>query len=162
MKNSLNVTTFSFRSKCPMWPQMLESYEVSKSRDGRKFISLKVWHTHQQPITAETVCRDQFMYAPSQWETSLHFNDVSHWPGAYLDWSLETSCQVSAIANTKHKSQRGLTRCGVNGCVKCIESRLWYSFKEKWYQSYLTFMKVSDLWDKMTDKTPVSRALACY
>ena len=32
--------------------------------------------------------RDQSRYAPSQWETSLHCNDVSHWPGAYLDWSL--------------------------------------------------------------------------
>ena len=31
--------------------------------------------------------RDQFRYAPSQWET-LHCNNVSHWLGAYLDWSL--------------------------------------------------------------------------
>ena len=26
--------------------------------------------------------------APSQWETSLHCNAVSHWLGAYLHWSL--------------------------------------------------------------------------
>ena len=32
--------------------------------------------------------RDQPRYAPSQWETSLQCNDVSHWLGAYLDWSL--------------------------------------------------------------------------
>ena len=32
--------------------------------------------------------RDPSRYAPSQWETSLHCNDVSHWLGAYLDWSL--------------------------------------------------------------------------
>ena len=37
--------------------------------------------------------RDQSGYAPSQWETSLHCNDVSHWLGAYPDWSLR---QVSA------------------------------------------------------------------
>ena len=32
--------------------------------------------------------RYQSMYAPSQWETSLQCNDVSHWLGAYLNWSL--------------------------------------------------------------------------
>ena len=30
------------------------------------------------------------VYAPSQWETLLQCNDVSHWLGAYLDWSLNT------------------------------------------------------------------------
>ena len=29
-----------------------------------------------------------FSYEPSQWETSLHCTDISHWLGAYLDWSL--------------------------------------------------------------------------
>ena len=33
-------------------------------------------------------CRDQSIYAPSQWETSLQCNNVSHWLGAELDWSL--------------------------------------------------------------------------
>ena len=33
-------------------------------------------------------CRDQSRCAASQWETLLHCNDVSHWLGAYLDWSL--------------------------------------------------------------------------
>ena len=28
------------------------------------------------------------MHAPSQWETSLQCNDVSHWLGTYWDWSL--------------------------------------------------------------------------
>ena len=32
--------------------------------------------------------RDQSRYAPSQWETLLHCNDVSHWLGAYLYWFL--------------------------------------------------------------------------
>ena len=35
-----------------------------------------------------TPCRDQSRCAPSQWETSLHCNDVSHWLSAYLDCSL--------------------------------------------------------------------------
>ena len=33
--------------------------------------------------------RDHFVYAPCQWETTLHFNVVSHWLGAYTKWSLD-------------------------------------------------------------------------
>ena len=44
-----------------------------------------------------TKCKDayrhryQSRYVPSQWETSLQCKDVSHWLGAYLDWSLQAS-----------------------------------------------------------------------
>ena len=41
-----------------------------------------------------TITRNQSSYAPSQLETSLHCNDVSHWLGAYLDWSLPHWCFV--------------------------------------------------------------------
>ena len=32
--------------------------------------------------------RDCFLYAPSQWETTLHCKVISHWLGAYTKWSL--------------------------------------------------------------------------
>ena len=41
--------------------------------------------------------RDQSRYVPSPWETSLQCNDVSHWLGAYLDWSLQVCCDISKI-----------------------------------------------------------------
>ena len=34
------------------------------------------------------IFRDHFVYAPNQWETTLHCNVVSHWLGAYTKWSL--------------------------------------------------------------------------
>ena len=34
------------------------------------------------------VSRDHFVCTPSQWETALHCNAVSHWLGAYTKWSL--------------------------------------------------------------------------
>ena len=34
-------------------------------------------------------CRDHFGCAPSQWETILLCNVISHWLGAYIKWSLE-------------------------------------------------------------------------
>ena len=40
-------------------------------------------HTH-----LTSYLRDQSRYAPSQWETSLHCNDVSHWLGTHLGQSL--------------------------------------------------------------------------
>ena len=32
--------------------------------------------------------RDHFVYTPSQWETTLQCNVVSHWLGAFTEWSL--------------------------------------------------------------------------
>ena len=37
---------------------------------------------------------DHFVYAPSQWETMLHCNVVSHRLGAYTKWSLQTIKQT--------------------------------------------------------------------
>ena len=33
---------------------------------------------------------DHIVYVPSQWETTLHCNVVSHWLGTYIQWSLHT------------------------------------------------------------------------
>ena len=38
-------------------------------------------------------CRDRFVNAPSQWETTLHCN-VSHLLGAYTKWSLEMKVNI--------------------------------------------------------------------
>ena len=53
------------------------------------------WYSHSSHAYSSTLAMyqffseaDYFMYAPSQWETSLQCNDASHWLGAYLDWSL--------------------------------------------------------------------------
>ena len=43
--------------------------------------------------------RNQSRYASRPLETSLHCNDVSHWLGAHLDWSL-----LSSIGNVDLKS----------------------------------------------------------
>ena len=43
--------------------------------------------------------RDQFVCAPSQWETTLLCNVVSHWLSTYSKWSLEVN--VSNLENIK-------------------------------------------------------------
>ena len=42
----------------------------------------------QMSLCMQYCSRDQSRSVPSQWETLLHCNDVSHWLGAYIDWSL--------------------------------------------------------------------------
>ena len=42
--------------------------------------------------------RDQSRYAPSEWETSLWCNDISHWLSAYLDWSLRLWLIVESLS----------------------------------------------------------------
>ena len=39
-------------------------------------------------VCACHLCRDHFVYGPSQWETTLHNNVISHWLGTYTKWSL--------------------------------------------------------------------------
>ena len=53
-----------------------------------------------EPNILQMVYRDQSRYAPSQWEMSLHCNDISHWLGPYLDWSLvhELTVQILKIS----------------------------------------------------------------
>ena len=59
---------------------------------------IKIFHCYQHKIAyIHFVClfhklmiyKEQSRYAPSQWETPLKCNDVSHWLSAYLDWSLD-------------------------------------------------------------------------
>ena len=42
------------------------------------------WHNND----TGRISRDHFVYVPSQWETTLQCNVVSHWLGAYTKWSL--------------------------------------------------------------------------
>ena len=41
-----------------------------------------------QGVLPYNVYRDTSVHAPSQWETTLYCNVVSHWLGAYTKWSL--------------------------------------------------------------------------
>ena len=45
-------------------------------------------HTPDSQVLMRHHSRDQSRYVPSQWETSLQCNDLSHWLGAYLESSL--------------------------------------------------------------------------
>ena len=48
--------------------------------------------------------RDHYVYVPSQWETTLYYNSISHWLCTYTKWSLHYRCanflkKPTAVAN---------------------------------------------------------------
>ena len=56
-------------------------------------------------ITGMGGSRDYFVYAASQWGTTLHCNVVSHWLGAYTKLSLpEGAYSKTTTSTTKHES----------------------------------------------------------
>ena len=64
------------------------------------------------------ISRDHFVYAPNQWETTLHCNFVSHWLGTYTKWSLdqwwicschEKQCLRQTISKTAPSQQASIT-----------------------------------------------------
>ena len=53
---------------------------------------LRIWTNKRKPplVAVNEKHGDHFVYAPSQWETTLHCNVASHWLGTYAKWFLET------------------------------------------------------------------------
>ena len=43
----------------------------------------------QQGLIMSKDLQDQFVYVPSQWETTLQCNVVSHWLGTFTKWCLD-------------------------------------------------------------------------
>ena len=58
--------------------------------------------------------RDQSRYAPSQWESSLQCNDISHWLVAYLDWSLGESWYLTSGVSVNRGSITERTVMGLH------------------------------------------------
>ena len=80
--------------------------------------------------------RDPFVYARSQWETTLHCTLISHWLGAYTKWYLQgviIGCiyhdNCSQISNTLRPKQNG---CHFpDNIFKCIflNESIWISIE---------------------------------
>ena len=97
----------------------------------------------RDPVTDKTVIftwpsRDQFRYAPSQWETSLHCNDVSHWLGACIDWSL--ALYQYRLVSYQHSCHRPLYSQGASKQVNIHQ-------KYNSHIAHICWLK-SEVWSK--------------
>ena len=60
---------------------------------------------------------DQSRYLSSQWETLLHCNDVSHWLGAHLGWSLYFHNHLPMLITLSyHEDANSVITGGPAGC----------------------------------------------
>ena len=71
---------------------------IYKAGDYFSMLGLKLIHVSKRGpedkaiiTTKVNQVRNNFVYAPSQWETTLPCNVVSHWLGAFTIWSLPSS-----------------------------------------------------------------------
>ena len=94
-----------------------QSFEKLESFWGGRFSdSLMQW-----------LCRDNFLYAPSQWETTLQYNVVSHWLSAYTKWSPIMRWMLQPLTNKhtdrtrkKHKWQHTVHQYHYEKHLECI------------------------------------------
>ena len=70
-------------------------------------LSFHVWPSYIRP-------RDNFLCAPSQWETTLQCNVVSHWLGACWEWSVWALTQTmrERVKHPPHKGAHKSIRAG--------------------------------------------------
>ena len=81
---------YHYKSKTVSRPSYLCDGNNHTWKDNLSIETGPWWpYLHQCPSVQRIQFMDQSRYAPSQWETSLHCNDVSHWLGTYLNWSLQ-------------------------------------------------------------------------
>ena len=64
------------------------SYVISKTCPYSAFIKFKCFYRILYWQYIEDYIRNHSVYAPSQWEMALQCNAISHWLGAYTEWSL--------------------------------------------------------------------------
>ena len=76
-------------------------------------------HTPVYRQAISHISRDHFVYAPSQWETTLQCNVVSHWLGTCTEWSLRfqplwsaPTSTITAVFVCKHRIVSGADGLG--------------------------------------------------
>ena len=65
------------------------------------------------------IIRVHFVYAPSQWKTTLHCNIVSHWRGVYIKWSL-IMVQFPCTKTLQKNSRNQVACADSNSCLHII------------------------------------------
>ena len=88
------------------------------------------------------ILRADSRFVPSQWETVLHCNGVSHWLGASLESALHTSNTLTKPRTDKNWSSNTYYKKGqANTCTNTIQSRMtfFHIFKDALIQSSTDF-----------------------
>ena len=72
----------------PYIMQLVAKAEENVPRESQSLTPIFLLATAGEFLNMQAICRAESRFAPSQWETSLQRNAVSHWPGANLESAL--------------------------------------------------------------------------
>ena len=65
----------------------------------------RLWTNHELITKSKMIRRREYsVHAPSQWETTLHRNVVSHWLGAFTEWSMQMPWQRCKISSARKQN----------------------------------------------------------
>ena len=105
-----------------------------------------------------------YIYAPGQWETSLHCNDVSHWLGAYLNWSLHiVPISWKAITHYTwfyHSESHKYKHTNINRTAKRQGRAVYWLMWSPRLHRVFALWKDEPASNKETDRSPTSRLLS--
>ena len=88
-----------------IWDDAVSLSSDSKVLTSKQAIASGLWCVRRRAIAYHS-CRDNSVYAPSQWDTTLHCNVVSHWLGAFTNWSLQPSERISQVVQAPQWIQK--------------------------------------------------------
>ena len=91
---------------------------------------------HGHPIIKWAVRRADSRFAPSQWETALLCNDVSHWLGANLETAPSSDLTKYLGTNNKHRN---------NGCRDLVPHCAWRFSHVHWNENFVILTIFSPL-----------------
>ena len=94
---------------------------------GARWTLIKIFNTQTKWPIYCIECRAESMFAPSQWETALLCNDVSHWLGTNLESAME--CDIK-----QRQSNRLDLICKDTPCIT-LTDELFVTCWRKWLQN---------------------------
>ena len=98
--SALCITGPLWGTTCTGWFPHKANNEENVSMSWRHHVRHFSWRCNDTSIVFVMIGsdygRDDFVYAASQWETTLHCNVVSHWLGAYTKCSLQWPVSYSS------------------------------------------------------------------
>ena len=108
--------------------------------DAHLYICHEVWQVYLKFFSTYLKnARDLSVYAPSQWETALRCDAVSHWLGTYTEWSLKAN-NASRLNFSNSQSCHAIS----NHCqLHCLFSSLFKTITSK-------FCIAGHLWGEST------------
>ena len=146
------------------FPKTIET--VRRDSAGLPWSSLCLYIQPKQLLSLkQNDCGNYFLYAPCQWETTLHYNIVSHWLGAYTKWSLWLyipyvivisfvlvvllSGEPDYFGRNKILSGYDLSHYQVPHCIRVFFYFVWFVFIHHNFQFYFklcTYCNILDIY----------------